>query len=107
MKVNQYELCHWIISQDDVAYSHITMVTSAHILATLEVVEVIMGIPCNAVDIALSLRRTMESLNYGISKLEQDIPEKEVKEEFLKKFMIFTCVTIITLNSMLEGAHNI
>ena len=104
MKINQYELCHWIISQYDVAYSHITMVTSAHILATLEAVEVIMGIPCNAVDIALSLRQTMESLDYGISKLEQDFLEKE---EFLKTFMIFTCVTIITLNSMLEGAHDI
>ena len=45
---------------------------------TLEDVEAIMGIPYNSVDIALSPRWTMESLNYKISKLEQDIKEKEV-----------------------------
>ena len=59
---------------------------------TLEDVKAIMGIPYNEVDITVSLRWTVESLNYSISKLEQDIQEKEVLEEFLKKFLIFTCV---------------
>ena len=74
---------------------------------TIEDVEEIIGILCNGVDITLFPRRTVESLNYSISKLEQDIQEKEVEEEFLKKFMIFTCATIIAPKSMLKGAHDI
>ena len=103
----RYELCHWLISQYDMAYSCITMATSAHMCVTLKDVESIMGIPCDGVDIALPRRRHVESINYNMSKLEEEIHLLGVGGEFLKKFMIFTCATIIAPNSMLEGAHDI
>ena len=58
------------------------MATGAHMRVTIKDVVAIMGIPCNGVDITLSPRRTVESLDYSISKFEQDIREKMLEKKF-------------------------
>ena len=64
-----------------------------------------MGIPCDGVDISLPRILHVDSIDFSMSNLEDEIRSLGVGEEFLKKILIFTCVTIIAPNSMLEGSR--
>ena len=66
--------------------------------------DVLMGIPCDGVDVIVHPRHGSTTCTYSIHKLEEKLIELLVGEEFLKLFIIFSCATI---NNKLEGIHGL
>ena len=102
-----YELCAWIIFNYDIAYHQLNMATSVVVLVTEEDVNKVMGILSNGVDIVVHTRRGTSNRTYTISLLEQNLYNLPIGDEFRKTFLIFSCATILALNSKLEGMHDL
>ncbi|KAJ9697323.1 hypothetical protein PVL29_009223 [Vitis rotundifolia] len=102
----RYELCAWIISNYDIAYPQLNMAISIAI-PIIEDVSKVMGIPSNGVDIVVHTRKDTSNRTYTISLLEQNLYNLPISDEFRKTFLIFSCATILALNSKLEGMHDL
>ena len=83
------------------------MVTNIVIHVNEEHVSMVMGIPSNVVDVVVHNRRATSNRTYNLSLLEQNLDNLSIGDEFLKTFLIFSYATMLTLNSKLEGMHDL
>lgn len=83
------------------------MATDVAIPITEEDVNKVMGIPSNGVDIVVHTRRGTSNRTCTINLLEQNLYNLPISDEFRKTFSIFSCSTILALNSKLEGMHDL
>lgn len=76
-----------------------------------EHVSMVMGIPFNGVDVVVYNRRVTSNRTSNrtskLTLLEQNLQNLPVSDEFRKTFIIFSYATILTLNSNLEGMHDL
>ena len=66
----------------------------------------VMGIPSTRVDMVVLKRTTFTNRTYTLSVLEQNLENLPFCDEFLKSFLIFSCVTLLAPNLKLEGIHD-
>ena len=69
---------------------------------------IVLGIPCSSEDIIVSTHRTcaLTTREYTISKLEKDLIELLLDDQFKKAFIIFACAIVFASNNTKEGNHD-
>ena len=103
----RYELCGWLMSQYDFTYHRLNMGIGNAISVTEEHVSKVMGIPISKADMVILKKTGSSNRTYTLKVLEQNLENFPVCDEFLKTFLIFSCATLPTPNSKLEGIHDL
>ena len=67
----------------------------------------VLGIPCDGLDIIAHNRHSIPNKTYKLKVVETNLGTLPVGEEFCKSFMVFSCATILALNSKHEGIRDV
>ena len=103
----RYKLCHYLISNYEVAYHRIRLERDRTLDVTVDDVMNVVGIPLGGPDVIVHPRRGLTSWVYSFNRLEESLIDFEVGNEFQNVLIIFACATILAPNSKLEGIHDL
>ena len=67
----------------------------------------VLGIPCDGLDIIIHNRRSTPNRIYKLKVVEKNLGTLPVGDEFCKSFLIFACATILDPNSKQGGIRDL
>ena len=67
----------------------------------------VLGVPFEGIVINIVNRISMPNQKYCLRDIERDLLYQPIKEQFSKAFLIFTCATILVLDTKQEGIRDI
>ena len=70
-------------------------------------VSLVLGIPCDSLDIIIHNRRSTPKRMYKLKVVETNLGTLPVEDEFCKSFLIFAYATILAPNSKQEGIQDL
>ena len=73
----------------------------------LQHVSMVLGIPCDGLDIIIHNRCSTPNRTYKLKVVETNLGTLLVGDKFCKSFLIFACAKILTPNSKQEGIQNL
>ena len=85
----RYELCHYLISNYEVAYHRIRLERDRTLYVTVDDVMNVMGIPLGGPDVIVHPRRGLTSRVYSLNWLEESLIDFEVGNEFHRAYMTY------------------
>ena len=95
--------CNWLLENYEVGYHRLHLSQQRSITIKPQHISMVLGIPCDGLDINVHNRRSTPNRTYKMKVVETNLGTLLVGEDFCKSFLIFACVTILAPNSKHEG----